>query len=217
MPDPRRAGIGQVAKDSARTRPGDIGEVDDCGPSPIGSCSPESDWIGHTSRVGQDDASAGGPRAGLGVRSNLPAEISTFVGRAGDLARCADLLRRGRLLTLTGAGGAGKTRLALRLAAMLAARFPGGVWWIDLAPLTGPEAVTGAVARAVPAVPAGADLDVMAEVLGEAGTLLVLDNWPIRGWLRSTALVSGPNYPTPSKCWGAWPSMPDGQPTGCAC
>ena len=112
----------------------------------------------------------------LGVRGNLPAEISSFVGRAGDLARCADLLRQGRLLTLTGAGGAGKTRLALRLAATLAAGFPGGVWWVDLAPLTGPEAVTGAVARAVPAVPAGAGPDIMTEVLAEAGALLVLDN-----------------------------------------
>jgi predicted ATPase/DNA-binding CsgD family transcriptional regulator len=110
------------------------------------------------------------------MRGNLPAEISSFVGRAGDLARCADLLRRGRLLTLTGAGGAGKTRLALRLAATLAAGFPGGVWWVDLAPLTGPEAVTEAVARAVPAVPAGADLDTMADALGELEALLVLDN-----------------------------------------
>ena len=132
--------------------------------------------IGHTARVGQRAAGPGGPDGRLGVRGNLPAEISSFVGRAGDLARCADLLRQGRLLTLTGAGGAGKTRLALRLAGTLAAGFPGGVWWVDLAPLTGPEAVTGAVARAVPAVPAGAGLDVMAEVLAEAGALLVLDN-----------------------------------------
>jgi hypothetical protein len=93
--------------------------------------------IGHTSGVGQHDAGLGSPRARLAVRSNLPAEISSFVGRAGDLPRCADLLREGRLLTLTGAGGAGKTRLALRLAATLAARFPGGGWWIALAPLTG--------------------------------------------------------------------------------
>ena len=132
--------------------------------------------IGHTARVGQRAAGPGGPDGRLGVRGNLPAEISSFVGRAGDLARCADLLRQGRLLTLTGAGGAGKTRLALRLAGTLAAGFPGGVWWVDLAPLTGPEAVTGAVARAVPAVPAGAGLDIMAEVLAEAGALLVLDN-----------------------------------------
>ena len=132
--------------------------------------------IGHTARVGQRAAGLGGPDGRLGVRGNLPAEISSFVGRAGDLARCADLLRQGRLLTLTGAGGAGKTRLALRLAGTLAAGFPGGVWWVDLAPLTGPGAVTGAVARAVPAVPAGAGLDIMAEVLAEAGALLVLDN-----------------------------------------
>ena len=132
--------------------------------------------IGHTSRVGQHDAGPESPRNRLAVRSNLPAEISSFVGRAGDLARCTDLLRAGRLLTLTGTGGAGKTRLALHLAATLAARFPGGVWWIDLAPLTGREAVTRAVARTVPLVPAGADLDTMAEVLGEVEALLVLDN-----------------------------------------
>jgi predicted ATPase len=68
----------------------------------------------------------------------------------------------------------GKTRLALRLAGTLTARFPGGIWWIDLAPLTGPEAVTGAVARAVPLVPVGAGLDTMAEVLGQVEALLVL-------------------------------------------
>ena len=97
------------------------------------------------------------------------------MGRAEDLARCADLLRRGRLLTLTGAGGAGKTRLALRLAATLAVRFPGGIWWTDLAPLTGQDAVTEAVARAVP-VALAADLDAMTEVLGDVEALLVLDN-----------------------------------------
>jgi non-specific serine/threonine protein kinase len=76
--------------------------------------------------MGQRAAGPGGSDGRLGVRGNLPAEISSFVGRSGDLARCADLLRRGRLLTLTGAGGVGKTRLALRLAATLAARFSGG-------------------------------------------------------------------------------------------
>ena len=83
--------------------------------------------IGHTARVGQRAAGPGGSDGRLGVRGNLPAEISSFVGRAGDLARGADLLREGRLLTLTGAGGAGKTRLALRLAATLAAS--GGSTW----------------------------------------------------------------------------------------
>ena len=157
-------------------RPAGIGQVADSRSAQIRSCSPGPALIGHTSRVGQHDAGPGRPRAQLAVRGNLPAEISSFVGRAGDLARCADLLREGRLLTLTGAGGAGKTRLALRLAGTLAAGFPGGVWWVDLAPLTGREAVTGAVARAVPLVPAGADLDTMADVLGEVEALLVLDN-----------------------------------------
>jgi predicted ATPase/DNA-binding CsgD family transcriptional regulator len=153
-----------------------ISQVDSPGPLLVGSHSPGLSWIGHTSRVGQRDGGPGGPRGRLEVRNNLPAEISTFVGRIDDLARCADLLRQGRLLTLTGAGGAGKTRLALRLAATLAAGFPGGLWWIDLAPLTGPGAVTEAVARAVPTVPATADFDAMVEVLGEVQTLLVLDN-----------------------------------------
>ena len=168
--------IGQVVEKRAVSAPLGIGQVGDSGPARIRSCSPGPDWIGHTSKVGQHDAPPDGPRARLAGRSNLPAEISSFVGRAGDLARCADLLREGRLLTLTGAGGAGKTRLALRLAATLTARFPGGVWWIDLAPLTGREAVTEAVARTVPVVPAGSGFDAMAEVLGEVGALLVLDN-----------------------------------------
>ena len=114
-------------------RPAGIGQVADSRSAQIRSCSPGPALIGHTSRVGQHDAGPGSPGARLAVRSNLPAEISSFVGRAGDLARCADLLREGRLLTLTGAGGAGKTRLALRLAGTLAAGFPGGVWWVDLA------------------------------------------------------------------------------------
>ena len=98
------------------------------------------------------------------------------MGRAGDLARCADLLRQGRLLTLTGAGGARQKPAGAAAGGHARGGFPGGVWWVDLAPLAGPEAVTGAVASAIPAVPARAGLDIMAEVLAEAGALLVLDN-----------------------------------------
>ena len=71
----------------------------------------------------------------LGVPSNLPAELSTFVGRADDLERGARLLGESRLVTFTGAGGCGKTRLARQVAARVAERFPGGVWWVELASL----------------------------------------------------------------------------------
>ena len=71
----------------------------------------------------------------------LPAETSSFVGRESDLATIEELLGLSRLLTLTGPGGSGKTRLALRAAAQAASRHPGGVWLVELAQLTGPELV----------------------------------------------------------------------------
>ena len=63
----------------------------------------------------------------LGVPSNLPAELSTFVGRVDDLERGVGLLGGSRLVTFTGAGGCGKTRLARQVAALVAERFPGGL------------------------------------------------------------------------------------------
>ena len=66
---------------------------------------------------------------------NLPAELTSFVGRERQLADLRRLLHRSRLITLTGPGGAGKTRLALRLAAESLDKFPGGVWLLDLAPM----------------------------------------------------------------------------------
>jgi len=68
-------------------------------------------------------------RAGAG---NLPAELTSFVGRRGEVAEVRRLLGESRLVTLTGAGGVGKTRLALRAAAGLSRAFPDGVWLIRL-------------------------------------------------------------------------------------
>ncbi len=67
---------------------------------------------------------------------NIPAELTSFIGREAQLTELKKLLRRSRLLTLTGPGGAGKTRLALRLAAECLDRYPDGVWHFDLAPIT---------------------------------------------------------------------------------
>ncbi len=71
----------------------------------------------------------------MGIPNNLPAELSSFVGRERQLAELRRLLRRSRLITLTGPGGAGKTRLALHLAADILNHYPDGVWLVELAPL----------------------------------------------------------------------------------
>src|SRR5262249_50345606 len=69
--------------------------------------------------------------------TNLPALLTRLVGREPELAEAAALLAEIRLLTLTGPGGAGKTRLALRLASAVAEDFPDGVWFVDFSPLSG--------------------------------------------------------------------------------
>src|SRR6185312_16046631 len=67
---------------------------------------------------------------------NLPAQVSSFVGRERQLSELRQLLSRARVITLTGAGGVGKTRLALQLAAGVLDRSGDGAWFVDLAPLT---------------------------------------------------------------------------------
>ena len=69
---------------------------------------------------------------------NLPSQLTSFVGRARELREIAALLDESRLVTLTGPGGIGKTRLAIEAGRQLRSRFPGGVWWIDLAPVSDP-------------------------------------------------------------------------------
>ncbi len=69
---------------------------------------------------------------------NLPAQATSFVGRQATLAECTQALAAARLLTLTGIGGSGKTRLALQLAGTQLEKFPDGVWFVDVAPLTEP-------------------------------------------------------------------------------
>ncbi|HXM72686.1 MAG TPA: adenylate/guanylate cyclase domain-containing protein, partial [Candidatus Dormibacteraeota bacterium] len=81
--------------------------------------------------------------------NSLPTQTTTFIGRQRELAKAADLLKTTRLLTLTGPGGSGKTRLALHLAADVLDRYPDGVWLVELAPVTDPTGVAPAVAGAV--------------------------------------------------------------------
>ncbi|HEV8352715.1 MAG TPA: tetratricopeptide repeat protein [bacterium] len=81
--------------------------------------------------------------------NNLPAQLTTFVGRGAELSALRARLGASRLLTLTGAGGSGKTRLALQLAADRIDDFSDGVWWTDLAPLSDATLVAHAVAAAL--------------------------------------------------------------------
>src|SRR5918997_3985342 len=78
--------------------------------------------------------------------NNLPLELSSFVGREKELAEVERLLKNARLLTLTGSGGCGKTRLALAAATNLVEGFGEGVWLVELAPLADPSLVAQAVA-----------------------------------------------------------------------
>ena len=83
------------------------------------------------------------------VPNNLPRELTSFVGRERELAEIWGVLRNARLLTLTGAGGCGKTRLALQAAADALDRWPEGVWWVDLAPVTDQVTLGQALAEAL--------------------------------------------------------------------
>ena len=108
---------------------------------------------------------------------NLPVQLTAFVGRSAELAELRALLGSGRLLTLNGVGGCGKTRLALQLAAEAAEQYPGGVWLVELAAVSEPERVPAAVATALGERAQAGDLvELLADRLGGPPALVVLDN-----------------------------------------
>lgn len=113
--------------------------------------------------------------------ARLPAPPTTFVGREHEVAAVADLLRRvgARLITLTGPGGVGKTRLALRVAEELEDDFQDGLAFVDLTPLADPDLVAPAVAKALGLRDAGERplADRLSEALGDRAVLLLLDNF----------------------------------------
>src|SRR5262249_4417708 len=109
---------------------------------------------------------------------NLPLQVNRFIGREREIAAVSELLRTTRLLTLTGAGGSGKTRLALQIATDLQEEFAHGVCWVELAALSDPLLVPQAVASVVGA-PERAGRTVtesLADALRPKHLLLVLDN-----------------------------------------
>jgi predicted ATPase/DNA-binding CsgD family transcriptional regulator len=114
----------------------------------------------------------------MGTRSGLPVGIAAFVGRARERSQVAALIVDARVVTLTGTGGCGKTRLAVEVTGDVASRFPDGACWVDLQGVSEPAIVAAAVGAAVGVRerPGQALLDTLAEQLRPRHLLVVLDN-----------------------------------------
>jgi class 3 adenylate cyclase len=115
----------------------------------------------------------------LDVPTNLPVQLTTFVGREQELADIIGLVERSRLVTLTGPGGTGKTRLAVEAAGRLAERFLDGVHFVDLSPITDPGLVANAIASTLRLREEGgrAVARIVSDHLRDRTALLVLDNF----------------------------------------
>ena len=117
------------------------------------------------------------PLRTLGLpRHNLPLAPTSFVGRELELADICDLLREARLVTITGPGGTGKTRLAIEVASVQAPEYPDGVFFVDLSVIDEDDEVTLAAAKAIGVSGAEPPADAVIRSLSERRTLLVVDN-----------------------------------------
>jgi predicted ATPase/DNA-binding NarL/FixJ family response regulator len=112
------------------------------------------------------------------LRGSLPVAVASLVGREALVAEVADLVLANRLVTLTGVGGVGKTRLALEVGARLARPFRDGIWLIELGQIRDPAAVSAAVATALGVAPQGDTplIETIAETVAGRRLLLVVDN-----------------------------------------
>ncbi len=117
--------------------------------------------------------------SGIAVLNNLPRRLTTFLGREREIGEVQAALDGARLLTLTGPGGTGKTRLSLEVASRSLARFPGGVFFVELSPVADADLVAIAIAQALGLPDAGgrSATDRIVDHLGERHVLLVLDNF----------------------------------------
>ncbi len=112
------------------------------------------------------------------VRNNLPAFLTNFIGREKEQADVIRLVAKNRLVTLTGSGGVGKTRLSIQVASELLSEYPMGIWLVELAPLTDPVLVPQSVCAVLGVIPDGdtSPLEALSNYLRSKKILLVLDN-----------------------------------------
>jgi len=112
------------------------------------------------------------------ISQHLPVQLTSFVGRGAELSQLRDLLAENRLVTVTGAGGVGKTRVAIHVAAQVDREVSDGIWYVDLAPITDPDLVPVAAARAfgLPDQPGRSTMDMITRFVADRQMLVVLDN-----------------------------------------
>ncbi|HEU0295893.1 MAG TPA: tetratricopeptide repeat protein [Anaerolineales bacterium] len=110
--------------------------------------------------------------------NNLPVQLTSFVGRENEIAELKQELEAHRLVTLTGSGGTGKTRLSLQVAADLLEKFDHGVWFVELAPLTDPDLIPQTILSTIgiSEQPSKTPLEILKEYFHEKNALIVLDN-----------------------------------------
>ncbi|HEX8285918.1 MAG TPA: protein kinase [Pyrinomonadaceae bacterium] len=188
--DEMAAALEAVVRAPGQTSEG--GAVMPAGQSPRGYTTVRLSGVG----AGADGEA---PAAATTPPTNLPPRTSALIGRGRELDEVTSALRSpgARLLTLTGPGGTGKTRLAVEAALALLGDFPDGVYAADLSPLSDPALVASPVAQALGVVepPAGSLADALARHLSDKRLLLVLDNFEhlLEGApLVSTLLASAP-------------------------
>ena len=124
------------------------------------------------------NAQSNGAAESRDTRHNLPEELTSFIGRESELGELHGLLKQRRMITLTGVGGCGKTRLALSIARACVCDFPDGVWLVDFAPLSDASQVVHAVAKSlhIRESPGKSLHETVLEALRGTETLLIFDN-----------------------------------------
>ena len=136
-------------------------------------------------------------------RHNLPVQLTNFIGRDQEIAQLVRLVASTRLLTLTGAGGCGKTRLALELAANVLDRFPDGVWFVDLSAVYNPGLVTQTVASVLNVEGPNRPIrEALLDYVRSRQILLVLDN--CEHLITACAQLAEALLRAPPCTWASW-------------
>src|SRR4029077_20177306 len=132
------------------------------------------------------------------IQNNLPTQLTSFIGRAAEVEAAKRLLQKSRLLTLTGPGGIGKTRLSLQIAAESARDFAGGVYFVALSAVRDPDLVASVVAQVlgIPIAGSRMPMEGVADHVRDKTILFVLDNFeqllPAGAQPASQLLQAGP-------------------------